>query len=137
MSERQYRRTTRAIEVIVTPKYLESRSEPALDAHIWSYRIRIENHGEETVRLRSRHWRITDGAGRQQEVVGEGVVGEQPILRPGDWFEYESTSGYLTTPSGGMVGDYTMETPRGESFNVMIPGFLLESPHEAAELRPN
>jgi ApaG protein len=137
MSARHYRRTTRSIEVIVTPTFLEGRSEPARAAYLWAYRIRIQNHGEETVQLRSRHWRITDGDGRQQEVVGEGVVGEQPVLQPGDWFEYESTSGYLGTPSGGMVGVYQMETASGECFDVQIPGFLLESPHEAQELRPN
>ena len=137
MSARQYRQTTRSIQVIVTPTYLEDASEPARHAYVWQYQIRIQNLGAETVCLRSRHWRITDAAGRQQEVTGEGVVGEQPVLGPGQWFQYESHSGYLATPSGGMVGVYQMETEGGECFDVHIPAFLLESPHEARELRPN
>jgi ApaG protein len=70
-------------------------------------------------------------------VIGEGVVGEQPVLQPGQWFQYESRSGYLPTPSGGMVGVYQMEAEDGERFDVQIPPFLLESPHEAREARPN
>ncbi len=135
MTEQLYRRTTRSIEVIVTPTYLADDSEPARDAYMWAYRIRIENHGQETVQLRTRHWRITDAFGRQQEVHGEGVVGEQPVLKPGDFHEYESRSGFLRTPSGVMLGSYQMETATGERFDVQIPAFFLESPHQAQEQR--
>ena len=80
-------------------------------------------------RRRSRRWRITDAAGRTQEVAGPGVVGEQPVLRPGESFEYQSGT-HLTTPSGIMVGSYHMQTPDGRQFEVRIPAFSLDSPHQ-------
>lgn len=135
MAEPNYRRTTRSIEVTVTPTYLAEDSEPARDAYVWAYRIRIENLGAETVQLRTRHWRITDAFGHLQEVRGDGVIGEQPVLRPGDHFEYESRSGFLHTRSGVMLGTYQMETTAGERFDVQIPAFFLESPHQPAEQR--
>ena len=89
----------------------------------------IENRGPDTVQLRSRHWRITNARGEVCEVRGPGVVGEQPRLEPGDEFEY--TSGVpLTTPSGIMTGSYQMENGHGESFDVEIPAFSLDSPHQ-------
>jgi ApaG protein len=122
-----YEETTRAIRVIVKPKYLESQSRPDDDHFVWAYTITIENRGEETVTLRSRYWKITDARGRVQEVKGAGVVGEQPTLKPGQSFEYTSGAP-LTTSSGFMVGAYQMETDRGEHFNVAIPAFSLDSP---------
>jgi len=122
-----YETTTRGIRVIVKPKYLESQSRPDDDHFVWAYTITIENHGLETVTLRSRYWKITDARGRVQEVKGAGVVGEQPTLKPGQAFEYTSGAP-LTTPSGFMVGAYQMESERGDHFNVDIPAFSLDAP---------
>jgi ApaG protein len=129
-----YSETTRSIKVTVKPVYLEDQSAPADNHYVWAYHVRIENQGRETVQLRRRHWRITDGFGRVQEVRGPGVVGEEPLLAPGAP-PYEYTSGTsLTTPSGIMVGTYEMETPQGESFAVAIPAFSLDSPHQSVRL---
>ena len=124
-----YKHMTKSITVNVEPVYLEDESEPDRDYFLWAYTISIENQGDDVIRLRSRHWRITDRNGRVQEVRGEGVVGEQPVLNPGDSFEY--TSGVpLSTPSGIMVGAYVMETEGGDSFTVDIPAFSLDSPFD-------
>ena len=128
-----YQKTTRAIAITVKPTYLDDQSSPADDYYVWAYEVRIENRGPETVQLRSRYWQITDAMGRIQEVRGPGVVGEQPVLKPGQAFEYRSGTP-LTTPSGIMVGTYRMETPLGESFDVAIPAFSLDCPHTAARL---
>ena len=124
-----YEETTRAIRVLVEPRYLPDRSEPADERYIFAYRVRIENGGDGVVTLISRYWRIADALGRVQEVEGPGVVGEQPTLKPGDAFEYTSAAP-LMTPSGVMGGAYTMRTPEGETFDVAIPTFSLDSPHE-------
>jgi ApaG protein len=125
--------TTRSIKVTVKPVYLEDQSAPADNHYVWAYHVRIENQGRETVQLRRRHWRITDGFGRVQEVRGPGVIGEQPLLAPGASYEYTSGTP-LSTPSGIMVGTYEMETPQGESFAVAIPAFSLDSPHQSVRL---
>jgi len=123
-----YEAVTRGIRVRVAPQYLEDESSPENDRFFWAYTIDISNEGSETVQLRSRHWRITDGVGRTEEVRGPGVVGETPVLEPGTSFRY--TSGCpLETPSGIMVGTYQMTTETGELFNVAIPAFSLDSPH--------
>ena len=124
-----YRQTTRGIEVTVEPVYLEDQSAPEEGRFVWAYHVRIANHGSETVQLRARHWRITDSLGRTQEVRGAGVVGEQPVLRPGEVFEYTSGTP-LDTPSGIMVGSYRMVSESGESFEVAIPAFSLDSPYQ-------
>jgi ApaG protein len=128
-----YAETTRSIKVTVKPYYLEDQSSPTENHFVWAYHVRIENHGAVTVQLRRRHWQITDGMGRLQEVRGPGVVGEQPVLAPGESFEYTSGTP-LSTPSGIMVGSYEMETPKGESFAVAIPAFSLDSPHQSVRL---
>ena len=128
-----YSETTRSIKVTVKPIYLEDQSSPADNHYVWAYHVRIENQGRETVQLRRRHWHITDGMGRIQEVRGPGVVGEEPVLGPGQAFEYTSGTP-LSTPSGIMVGSYEMETPTGESFAVAIPAFSLDSPHHPVRL---
>ncbi len=128
-----YEETTRTIRVTVKPVYLDDQSSPSEDHYVWAYHVRIENLGIETVRLRDRHWRITDARGRVQEVRGAGVVGEQPVLKPGEAFEYTSGTP-LNTPSGIMVGDYAMETDGGEKFTVAIPAFSLDSPHQERSL---
>jgi ApaG protein len=122
-----YRATTRAIQITVEPNFLEKESEPAEDRYFWAYTIEIANLGEEVVRLRSRYWQITDGNGHIEEVRGPGVVGKQPVLKPGEIFAY--TSGCpLTTSSGIMVGTYQMQNERGEMFSIEIPAFSLDLP---------
>ena len=128
-----YSATTRAITVTVRPVFLEEQSSVEDNQFFWAYHIKIENHGDEVVQLRNRHWRITDGAGRFQEVRGAGVVGEQPTLRPGDSFEYTSGTP-LSTPSGIMVGTYEMETDTGERFDIAVPAFSLDSPYQPIQL---
>ena len=129
-----YSAITRAIRITVKPVYLDEQSAPEDNYFVWAYKVRIENQGGETVTLRTRHWRITDSMGRLQEVKGPGVVGEQPCLKPGDSFDYTSACP-LTTPSGIMVGTYQMESDRGETFDVKIPAFSLDSPHQ--KVNPN
>lgn len=128
-----YSETTRSIKITVRPVYLDQHSSPADDHYVWAYHVRIENGGSETVQLRNRHWRITDGAGRLQEVRGPGVVGEQPVLAPGESFEYTSSCP-LPTPSGIMVGDYEMSTDNGERFLARVPAFSLDSPQQVVRL---
>ena len=122
-----YSAVTRNITVTVVPFYMEDQSDPANRRYVWGYRIAIDNQSDETVTLLSRYWRITDGDGRMEEVRGPGVVGDQPELEPGDSYQY--TSGCpLATPSGFMVGRYTMRNERGELFDVDIPAFSLDLP---------
>lgn len=122
-----YRETTRAIQVTVEPAFVEAESSPESGHFFWSYRIEIANLGKEEVQLRSRYWRITDANGRVEEVRGAGVVGKQPVLKPGETFAY--TSGCpLTTPSGIMAGTYQMQNSSGETFSITIPAFSLDLP---------
>jgi ApaG protein len=125
-----YRAVTRQIEVKVAPKFLPDRSSPENGYFFWAYTITLSNRGPETVQLKTRHWRITDAQGRLQEVRGAGVVGEEPVLKPGENYEY--TSGVpLPTPSGFMTGTYGMVTEAGETFDIEIPAFSLDIPQEA------
>ena len=122
-----YTATTRAIRVTVKPQYLPDQSDPPKSKFVWAYQVRIENRGDVAVQLRSRHWKITDALGRQQEVRGPGVVGKTPMLRPGEMFEYTSGTP-LSTPSGFMGGSYQMVTESGETFDIEIPTFSLDTP---------
>src|SRR6201995_386298 len=122
-----YRAVTRQIEVTVQPNYMPDRSSADKSEFFWSYTIVITNAGSETVQLRTRHWIITDATGRKQEVKGKGVVGEEPVLGPGERFEY--TSGVpLPTASGFMTGRYQMVNEAGDRFEIDIPLFSLDSP---------
>ena len=122
-----YRAVTRQIEVTATSRFLPERSSPENGYFFWAYTITLTNLGRETVQLKTRHWRITDAQGRLQEVRGAGVVGEEPVLKPGENFEY--TSGVpLPTPSGFMTGTYGMVTAAGEKFDIDIPAFSLDAP---------
>jgi ApaG protein len=122
-----YRARTRQIDVTVEPNFMPERSAPERGQFFWSYTITITNGGPLTVQLKTRHWIITDANGRTQEVRGEGVVGEQPVLAPGERFEY--TSGVpLPTASGFMTGSYQLVGDNGEWFDVAIPTFSLDSP---------
>ena len=123
-----YKSVTQGIEITVEPQFLRERSDPDAGYYFWAYSIEITNHGARTVQLVSRHWRITDGNGKLEEVRGPGVVGEQPILREGESFRY--TSGCpLNTPSGFMAGSYRMVDENGGSFDAEVPTFSLDSPH--------
>ncbi|HCI47373.1 MAG TPA: Co2+/Mg2+ efflux protein ApaG [Rhodospirillaceae bacterium] len=128
-----YSATTRDITVLVEPEFLEDRSSPIENHFVWAYHIRIENNGSDRVQLRTRYWRITDANGHEQEVRGPGVVGEEPILDPGESYEYSSGCP-LSTPSGIMAGSFGMEKADGEQFDVAVPAFSLDSPHQAVRL---
>lgn len=122
-----YTAVTRDIEVTAEPFYLADRSEPDESRFFWAYRITIANNSGSWVKLMSRHWKITDGRGKVEEVRGPGVVGEQPELDPGDSYQY--TSGCpLSTPSGFMAGTYEMVDADGRAFRVEIPAFSLDLP---------
>lgn len=124
-----YTTTTHSIMVTVKPTYLDEESRPRKNRYVWAYHVTIENQGVEPVQLKSRYWKITDSLGRTQEVRGEGVIGEQPIIAPGQSYEYASGTP-LSTPSGIMVGSYYMETSDGRTLEVDIPAFSLDSPEE-------
>jgi ApaG protein len=128
-----YSAVTRHIRVTVEPSFLEDQSEPGEHRFVWAYAVRIDNEGPERVQLLNRYWKITDALGQVQEVRGPGVVGEQPLIAPGEYYEY--TSGCpLSTPSGFMSGTYEMRGDGGELFHVTIPTFSLDSPHERANI---
>ena len=134
-SERDdYALTTRGVTVTVRSFFLADQSNPDDNRFVWAYRVRIENRGTDTVRLLRRTWQITDARGRTQHVHGPGVVGEQPLLGPGQAFEYTSGTP-LDTPSGFMAGAYHMTVPEsGEDFDVGIPAFSLDSPHQSGRI---
>lgn len=124
-----YEKKTNDINIIVAPVYMDEQSSPRENHFVWAYQVTIKNEGDEAVRLVSRYWKITDSLGISQEVEGDGVIGEQPVLNPGE--EYEYTSGTpLSTPSGIMVGSYNMEGQNGQNFKVDIPAFSLDSPYQ-------
>src|SRR6202789_977461 len=128
-----YKAITKEIAVSVEPTYLEARSSPDISQYFWAYRVIIENRGRETVQLLSRHWMISNARGELTEVKGPGVVGEQPVLKPGESFEYTSGAP-LDTPSGMMGGAYQMETESGERFDIEIPTFSLDRPNQGVLL---
>ena len=125
---------TRDIRVTVRAYFLADQSEPERGHYVWAYRVTIANEGRQTVQLLRRRWSITDALGRTQHVEGDGVVGEQPVLDPDESFEYTSGTP-LSTPSGFMSGTYRMVAPAsGESFDVAIPSFSLDSPHQPGQV---
>jgi ApaG protein len=119
---------TQGIRVTVSTVYVPSQSSPSERRYVFAYTVRITNEGTETAQLKTRHWIISDATGKVEEVRGPGVVGQQPILRPGEHFEY--TSGcVLTTPRGSMRGTYQMHTAGGRSFDAEVAAFALAMPH--------
>jgi ApaG protein len=123
--------TTRNVRVSVRAFFLPDRSRPEDGEFFWAYRIRIENLGGATVQLLKRTWLITDSAGHTQRVHGDGVIGQTPTLAAGEMFEYTSGTP-LGTPSGFMHGLYHMvEQASGAPFDVTIPAFSLDSPHQS------
>ncbi|MEM9810134.1 MAG: Co2+/Mg2+ efflux protein ApaG [Pseudomonadota bacterium] len=125
--------TTDGIRVRVSSDYLEEESEPAEGRYFWSYTVRIDNDSASVVTLTRRTWHIADSAGQSFVVEGEGVVGEQPVLRPGDAFEYTSATP-LNAPSGMMFGAYEMNRDNGEVFEAQIPPFSLDSPYDSRRM---
>ncbi len=125
-----YRAMTNEIEVVVQPIFLPDQSIKAKNFFVWAYNVEISNFSEDTVQLKSRYWRIIDENGGVNEVRGKGVVGEQPILKNNEKFQYSSGT-YLPTPSGIMEGAYEMEVvDSGKKFEIKIPAFSLDSPFE-------
>ncbi|MCE1238763.1 MAG: Co2+/Mg2+ efflux protein ApaG [Azonexaceae bacterium] len=115
------------IEIIPVPRFIPEQSDPDNDRYVFAYTITIRNRGSVAAQLVSRHWIITDGKHRVQEVRGLGVVGQQPLLRPGESYEYTSGSA-LDTPVGTMKGSYQMVAEDGTHFDAEIPEFVLAIP---------
>ncbi|MFK7866623.1 MAG: Co2+/Mg2+ efflux protein ApaG [Alphaproteobacteria bacterium] len=122
-----YSQTTDKIEIMVEPFFLEDRSSQEQSIYVWAYQVQIINHGAENIQLISRFWRITDGRGHVEEVEGEGVVGEQPIIKPKHIYQYASGCP-LKTDSGIMSGHYVMVDANHKEFKVEIPAFSLDCP---------
>ncbi len=122
-----YNSITSEISVSVLPVFIDERSDPQNSKYFWAYRVVIENLGTQSIQLISRYWHITDGNGQIEEVSGQGVVGETPVIEPGKSFEY--TSGCpLNTPSGIMKGHYVVRNNAGDEISVKIPAFSLDLP---------
>ena len=133
MSE-DYTQMTNGVTVTVSSFFLPDQSDPEEARYVWAYRVRIANTGTATVQLLHRTWLITDARGRVQRVHGPGVIGQQPVLKPGESFEYTSGTP-LETPGGFMTGVYHMVwTESGEAFDAAIPPFSLDSPHQGGRL---
>ena len=128
-----FSKTTNNISISVQPYYLEEHSEPDEHHFVWAYQVTINNLGQQTVQLKNRYWKITDSNGTKKEVKGAGVIGEQPILHPGEKYEYTSGAP-LSTPSGFMEGHYEMETTDGNKFDASIPLFSLDSPYSSNQI---
>jgi len=116
------------IDIKVRPTYIADQSDPVNNHYVFSYTVTIHNNGSDAAKLLTRHWIITDGDGLIQEVKGEGVVGEQPHLKPGEGFQYTSGT-FMNTPFGTMHGSYQMITDAGEKFDAEIPSFQLSAPN--------
>ena len=124
-----YTAVTHDIQVTVLPEFMPDRSEPERGRYFWAYTVEMANLGDRVIQLIARHWVITDAEGRVEEVRGLGVVGEQPVLKPGETFRY--TSGCpLTTSSGIMAGSFSMSDEGGQTYDVTIPAFSLDCPSE-------
>ncbi len=122
-----FEQKTGDVIVRVEPDFLPEQSSPKDDRFIWAYTVEIENQGDIDLQVVERFWKIADSRGQVQEVHGEGVVGEKPVLRPGETFRYTSGAP-LSAPSGMMLGTYSLKAPDGEKFAVDIPAFALDSP---------
>jgi ApaG protein len=125
-----YEQETAGMVVRVEPQFLPDESRPEDSRFVWAYTIEIENRRPDAVQLMSRYWRITDENGATQEVRGDGVIGQQPVIEPGQSFRYSSAAP-LAAPSGVMMGAYSMQRGNGEAFDISVPLFALESPNNA------
>ena len=128
-----YESTTKNIVVRVEPEFLREQSSPSDHRYIWAYTVEIENQSAADVQVVGRVWKIADRDGQFQEVHGEGVVGEKPVLKPGETFRYTSGAP-LSAPSGVMLGSYDLEDIDGVRFDVDIPAFSLDSPYESRSI---
>ena len=125
--------TTRDILVSVETSFIEEQSSHEEEYYVWAYRITIANKSAESVQLLTRHWKISDEHGHVQEVQGDGVVGQQPVIDQGDSFTYSSGTP-LQTPSGFMHGSYQMRGPDGTKFDIEIPAFSLDCPYQTPQV---
>jgi len=126
-----YEQETGGLLVRVEPQFLDEESEPEANRFVWAYTVEIENKSLGAVQLLSRHWRITDENGVVQDVRGAGVVGQQPVISPGESFRYTSAAP-LNAPSGLMLGSYSMlRLDDGAAFDIAVPIFALDSPHQS------
>jgi ApaG protein len=129
-----YEQETACVIVRVEPQILPEESEPDEGRYVWAYTIEIENRSPDSLQLISRFWKITDENGLTQEVRGPGVIGQQPVIEPGESFRYTSAAP-LAAPSGVMLGAYSMQrVDNGEAFDIAVPAFALESPHQSRML---
>ena len=122
-----FQETTSDILVSVRPEYLDEQSDPDQGHFAWAYHVTIENQSTRVVQLLSRHWKIADSNGHKQEIIGDGVIGKQPTLKPGDAFEYTSGTP-LAAPSGFMSGVFHMISEGGTRFDIAVPAFALDGP---------
>jgi len=129
----KYEQRTDDVVVRVAPEFLAEQSNPSDSRFIWAYTVEIDNQSEHDLTVMERFWQIADSRGQVQEVRGAGVVGETPIVRSGETFRYTSGAP-LTAPSGMMRGSYTVQDEKGDSFDIAVPTFLLDSPHEGHSL---
>jgi ApaG protein len=125
----EYTLVTNSVKVTVLPIYIEEQSIPYESCYVWMYSVKIKNQGHSTIQLLNRHWQIIDYKGKINEIDGIGVVGEQPVIKPGEIFKYTSGA-YLNVPSGIMNGKYEFLNEQSEKiFEVIIPSFSLDSPY--------
>lgn len=128
-----YSKTTHGVKVTAIPEYLKKDSAPEEGKFLWLYTITIENFNPHSIQLLRRKWLITDEIGTSFIIEGEGVIGEQPVIKPGEGYKYLSGTP-LSTPSGMMMGTYFLVDDKGEPFEVDIPPFSLDSPHHTKML---
>jgi len=128
MSQLHMSNDSTKINVQVNPLYLAEQSDPKNNHYVFSYTVTIKNNGTSPAKLLTRHWIITDGDGKTQEVKGDGVIGEQPHLKPGEGFQYTSGT-FMSTPYGTMHGSYQMVSDDGQRFDAQIPSFVLSVPN--------
>lgn len=124
---------THDVIIRVEPEYLDEQSNPRENRFIWAYTVEIDNQSASDLTVTKRYWQIADSRGQVQEVRGEGVVGETPVIKSGEVFRYTSGAP-LTAPSGMMLGSYSMVDPDGAEFEIEVPPFALDSPHEGRVL---
>jgi len=128
-----FEQRTKDVIVRVEPEFLAEQSSVSDSRFIWAYTVEIDNQGAKDLQVTGRFWQIADSRGQVQKVHGSGVVGEQPTIKAGEVFRYTSGAP-LTAPSGMMLGTYRVEAPDGESYDIEIPAFVLDSPHEGLVL---
>ena len=127
-----YEAVTEGVAVRVQPRFMHDESKPATGEFVWAYTVEIENGSGKTWQLMRRHWKIIDAEGRSQNVDGDGVVGQQPVIKPGEAFKYTSGAP-LSAPSGVMGGTYDLQDENEENLTVAIPTFSLDSPYDKAK----